>query len=500
MTETVLIIGAGPTGLTMACELARRGIACRIIDQRVEPIKTSNALAVHARTLEVWQDMGLIEEALSEGHILHGFNIYANGKRIVRIRLNHIDSPYPFVLSLPQAKTEELLTHYLQRYDVAVERGVSLTELNQNDNVVRVTLTQTDDKTEEVETQWLIACDGGYSHVREQLGLPFEGVDLPEHFVMADLYVQSETKKSPRQSAGNSTRLNNDEINAFFSKEGPFAIIPMTAQGFSRVLAEVSSDSELSNAKSVTLKDFERLAKERCPVPLELSEPDWTSTFWTHRRISEQYRVNRVLLAGDCAHLHSPAGGQGMNTGIQDAYNLAWKLALVIENKTSERLLDSYEPERRPVAQEVLKETTWMTHLVSINMPILQRVRNTALALITQHRKIREHFAEQIAEINFDYCDSPIVQEYTEKEKTRPRFLKGPKAGQRAPDGTVFTLHNNKTTLYNVIAGTQHALLLFAGSKKALSPAQLHIFITISQWIEANHHRDIFRDITSCLF
>jgi len=419
MTETVLIVGAGPTGLTMACELARRGISCRIIDQRAEPIQTSNALAVHARTLEVWQDMGLIEEALSEGHMLHSFNVHANGKRIVRIQLSHIDSPYPFVLSLPQAKTEEMLTRYLQRYEVAVERGVTLTELDQNDSVVRVTLTQTDGTTEEVETQWLIACDGGHSQVRERLGLSFEGVDLPEYFVMADLYVQSELKK--------------DEMNAFFSKEGPFAIIPLTAQGFSRVFAEVSHESELSKTKSATLKDFERLAKERCSVPLKLSQPDWSSSFQTHRRISEQYRVNRILLAGDCAHLHSPAGGQGMNTGIQDAYNLAWKLALVIENKAKAQLLDSYEPERRPVAQKVLKETTWMTHLVSINTPLLQRIRNTALSLITQHRKIREHFAEQIAEINFDYCSSPIVQEHTEKEKNAPTLFKRPQSWKTHP-------------------------------------------------------------------
>jgi len=431
----VLIVGAGPTGLSMAFELKRHGVDFRIIDKQIKPVKTSNALGVQTRTLEVWDDMGLVKEMLAQGCPIKGFNIYANKKQIAHVYPFELLSLYPFVLALSQQHTEEILIKHLESQNVKIEMNVDMIDLKQQENNCLITLNHADGKKETIETTWVIGCDGAHSYIREKCNIPFQGKELPQHFVLADTVLK--------------TDLPSNQVHAFLSEKGPLFFIRYDDKYF-RIILEVSAIPELANAKTISYEQLKNLVKDRCFLPIEIEEPIWNSGFWIHERMASTFRQNNLFLLGDAAHIHSPAGAQGMNTGIQDAYNLAWKLASVIKKTSPPELLNTYNQERLPFAKKILKNTTFLTHFVSLKNPFLCALRNLFLSHLLKIKKFRNKVFSNLTQLNIYYKNSGLTKDCLGAKK-------GPKAGTRLLDAK----YNDTQSLMDHVRGTTWCLLVF---------------------------------------
>ena len=453
MNSDVLIAGAGPVGLTMACELRRHGVPCRVVDKLDVPTDKSKALGVHARTLECLSFAGIADRFVAAGHKMHGTNVYADGKRVVHVPFDDIASPHPYVLLIAQNETERLLAERLTELGGAVERGVELAALQQDDGGVTATLSR-GSKIDTARFSWVIGCDGAHSTVRKQLGVPFEGVPYEEAFILGDLRID--------------WSLPDDEVYAFLSSAGGIVCFPFGRDGRWRVIAE-------HDAQEPTLGDFDRLLRERGAPPARLSEPRWLAQFRIHRRIVPHYRIGRAFLAGDAAHIHSPVGGQGMNTGMQDAINLAWKLALVVHGLADPRLLDSYEPERRPVAAQTLAGTDMATRAFTLRNPIAREVRDRLMTLLAGLDVVQRRVLTTASEIGIGYRASPVVAERRApmgrvtvgkrvgEDPTVGDWLDfggGPRAGDRVPDVPM----DDGRCLFDLFCHCGHTLLLFDGA------------------------------------
>lgn len=435
----VLISGAGPTGLTMAVELQRYGIPFRIIDKHTKPVLTSNALGVQIRTLEVWDDMGILDAALAQGNKLRGMNVYAKKQQIAHINLGVIKNSYNFLLGLPQRQTETLLINELSKKNIAIEMEVELIDFKENEKFILATVKHKNGEIEQIKTDWLIACDGGHSFIREKANVPFNGRELPQHFVLADAEIHSE--------------LPLDEANLFISDKGIFVLLKFDDK-YTRIIAEVSNVSELSKAKSLTYDQVKKLAEERCPFKLDIREPIWSSGFWIHEKIVPNYRDNRIFFAGDAAHIHSPVGGQGMNTGIQDAYNLAWKLALVIQGKAKPIILGTYNSERHPVGEAVLRATTLMTHIVALHNRLLIAIRNWFISHAMKIKRLQEKFIDNVSQLKIHYQANILVDDCLGNQP-------GPRAGTSMLD-VKFYDQDKSERLFDLVRGIQFVLLMFA--------------------------------------
>ena len=435
-TVPVLIVGAGPTGLTMALELNRYGIPVRIIDKQIKPVVHSNALAVQTRTLYAWDDMGLLPDAIAAGHKIKGLYLYSNQKKLARINLALLKGKMHFVLGLSQHKTEKMLIAHLREKNIVVEMEVSIVDLQEKANGTRVVLQNKEGNKEELDTQWLIACDGGHSFIREKLGIPFIGKELPQHFVLADAEVKTDLEK--------------DEGQFFISAKGVFMFLPFDAK-YSRIIAEVSRDPVLKDAKTLTYAQVKQLALEFCSKKLEISEPIWTSGFWVHENMIANYRHTNIFFAVDAAHIHSPAGGQGMNTGIQDAYNFAWKLALVVKGKAQETLLDTYQAERYPIGKIILQRTTFLTNIITTQNYFLRHVRNFIIFYISKLPFLQKKIVNTLSQLNIAYADSPLVKDCIPDQP-------GPRAGTFKAD--------MPPELAEQIKGKAFVLLIFSGEEK----------------------------------
>lgn len=431
--QKVLIVGAGPTGLTLAIELAKRNIPFRIIDQTIKPVATSNALAVQIRTLELFEDIGIIDAALAEGTKLKKFNLIDKQGTIAQVELSRIKTKFPFILGLSQQQTETIMLNHLASQGIQVEMSKHLIDIKLNNNQAEVTIVNPDEPIEITTFDWVMACDGGKSIIREKLKIPFLGHDLKEHFVMADALLES--------------RLSPEEVYAFLSRDGVFAIIHH-GHHYARIIADVTHDPKLKESKSPTADDFIELTQKRCPFSIQYKNIIWKTGFWIHRRLIEKYSYHNVFFLGDAAHLHSPIGGQGMNIGIQDAYNLAWKLALVLSGKANPTLLTTYETERRPIAENVLKFTTFFTHFMTIRNPILCRLRNFILRKIATSKKLSTQLINAIAETRLIYDKSLIVEDHI----SGPR----PKAGERFID-----VNFNGQSLFDYVKGIKFTVIIF---------------------------------------
>jgi len=353
----VLVVGAGPVGLTMAYELARHGVRCRIIDRLSSPLPYCRAIGVTPRTLEVWEDMGIVREMIDAGLWIEGLRSIIHGHPPVESHLSLPDDlPYA-QLGLPQYETERLLARHLRRSGVTVERGVTLSGLTQANHNVTARLEWLGGKVEDAIFRYIIGCDGAHSAVRHALGIAFEGEAFPMPFMLGDVHIAWDL---PRGMSLRAVRL---------VEGGPpdmFIAIPLPELGRYRVSMLASSNASAaggtehgiqSEVRGPNLDDIQAVADDLVPGRPRLSDLRWSSVFRISMRLAERYRHGHVFIAGDAAHIHPPTGGQGMNTGIQDAYNLAWKLALVLDGAAPETLLDSYEAERRPVGAEVVART-----------------------------------------------------------------------------------------------------------------------------------------------
>ncbi|MBL8797516.1 MAG: FAD-dependent monooxygenase, partial [Planctomycetia bacterium] len=419
-TTDVLVVGAGPVGLMLAAELRRRGVSCRIIDKLTEPMNWVKALGVSQRTLEVWDHLGIATEALDAGLILRKQRVFLNRELVLDAEAILPDeAPYRYPLILPQPETERILGARLARCGGVVERGVELQSYTADSDGVLAVLS-TPQGQESVHCSYLVGCDGAHSTVRRGLGLPFEGGKFPVEFLLADVELGWEFEHA---AACLFLETRDDHL------ENLLVCIPYrdtTDPGKSRYrvstmarpVSEANWEGENCEASQEaasrpTLDDVRALVARFVPVPVQVSELRWSSVFRISHRIVSRYRVGRVFLAGDAAHIHPPTGGQGMNTGLQDAHNLAWKLALDLQGKAAPDLLDSYEAERRPVGLAVVERTK-------------QRSMNFADRSTHDIQAQRDD-----SQLFIHYRGSPWVME----QLTKPDALAGgPQPGDRAPD------------------------------------------------------------------
>ncbi|KAB1072204.1 FAD-dependent monooxygenase [Methylobacterium planeticum] len=453
--SNVLVVGAGPVGLTLACELARHGVRCRIADRLAEPLPYCRAIGVTPRTLEVWDDMGLAREMIDAGLWLTGLRSIIQGQPPQDAPAPALDLPYA-QLGLPQYETERILARRLARFGIPVERGVALVGLRQDADGVAVRLESVEGAAEETRVRYVVGCDGAHSSVRRLLGIAFEGEAYPWPFMLGDVHIGWDV---PYGTAVRALRL---------VEGGPpamFIAIPLPELGRYRVsmlappqlVPTGGTDHGIqAELRGPALADLQAVADDLLPDRPRLSDLRWSSVYRISMRLAAAYRQGRCFIAGDATHIHPPTGGQGMNTGIQDAYNLAWKLALVLRSASSESLLDSYEAERRPVGADVVART----------------------------RAASEGYGRERGAAPDRLADTQVLVSYRGtafvNDEAAGTNAAGPAAGDRAPDvgGLVRPGLGFPLRLFDVLRGTEHVLVVYLGRAETEAVPEL------SRWVQ----------------
>ncbi len=414
--SAVLIVGAGPVGLTMAAELARYGVPVRLIDRSDHPTQTSKALVVWSRTLELMDRMGCTPTFLQAGLRAQGASIRTGETVLGHTGFSSIASPYNFALMLPQRDTERLLNQHLESLGVVVERQVELTGFTDGVDHVDARLRHPDGREEAVETPWLIGCDGAHSTVRHGMNVAFDGSAQGDDWMLADVRLEGD-----RVPPG-------DEIATYLHRDGPFVIFPIPG-GRARVIATVGKTDPSHPRPDPTLAEVQAMVDRRAGGGFRVVDPVWLSNFRINERKVTDYARGRVFLAGDAAHVHSPAGGQGMNTGMQDAFNLAWKLAAVIRGDAASTLLDSYSPERTAVGDMVLRNASRLTDVGTLSNPAAQAARNLAIRFLLGLHTVQDRMAATMSEIEIAYAGSSLSSGKHAGERLAPALYDGAPPG-----------------------------------------------------------------------
>jgi 2-polyprenyl-6-methoxyphenol hydroxylase-like FAD-dependent oxidoreductase len=420
-TKPVLIAGAGPTGMTAAMELSRFGIPVRLIDKAPEPATTSRAIGVQARTLELFEQRGIAAEMLGIGNRAIAASFFGGGKRVFRLEFSHADSRYPFVLLISQAETERILREQLARQGVQIERPVELIALAQKDHAghsgqaggVSATLRHKDGSLEELEASYLISAEGAHSIVRSTVGLEFQGKSLDEDFILGDFAIDG--------------GLAETDLQIFSSEKGFIAMFPMGSHRWRLVGDNPQSDPTKGGGPS--LEELQEIYDARSHIPAKFRDLNWSSYFRVNSRMVDRLQRECVFLGGDSAHIHSPAGAQGMNTGMQDMINLCWKLALVLQGIASPDLLDTYGEDRLPVIRGVLSNTERLTDVASSESHVFRTVFNHVAPLIVGTEMVQEKGATQMSQVGLNYRSSSLSENHSHHGILR--------AGDRMPDLSV---------------------------------------------------------------
>lgn len=413
----VLIVGAGPTGLMLANQLARWGVKPLIIDRHSGPAQQTRAMAVQARTMEIYARMGLIDEALARGAIAGAANMWANGRWTARVPIGDIGrdlSAYPYVLMLGQDENEGILGAELAKHGVAIQWNTELIALDQSPDHVEATLELPDGAQHGIRAKWIGGCDGSRSPVREMCGIGFPGAPYEHTFFVAD------TEATGTMKAG--------ELNVYLWRDGFHLFFPIKGQDRWRVIGILPG--RLQGREHLTFDELAPSIQGETGGDLTFKQCNWFSTYRIHHRAAERFRDRRCFLLGDAAHIHSPAGAQGMNTGLQDAYNLAWKLALVVQGYAAPALLDTYEAERIPVAKRLLETTDRaFQRIVSdglfgalLRTKIIARVAAVAM----RFEPVRRFAFRTISQLGIAYPQSVLSQASGAPQQA-------PKAGDRFP-------------------------------------------------------------------
>jgi len=394
----VLIAGAGPTGLVLALWLKRQGIGVRIIDRSAAPGSTSRALAVQARTLELYRQLDLTHEVLERGHKVPAVNLWSRGERAARVAFGSIGeelTPYPFLEIYPQDEHERLLIERLQQLGVAVERRTELTAFTDIGDGVRARLRTAEGQEEICETRFLAGCDGARSRVREALATGFPGGTYRQVFYVADI-----------EGAGAPV---DGELHIDLDEADFLGVFPLAGAGRARLIGTVQ-DERAENPESLRFEDVSQRAIRH--LGLDITKVNWFSTYHVHHRVTDHFSRGRVFLLGDAAHIHSPVGGQGMNTGIGDAINLAWKLAAVLAGHADESLLATYETERIGFAQRLVATTDRVFTLVTAPGRVADLLRTrlapVLLARALSLESVREYLFRTVSQIMVNYRGSAL--------------------------------------------------------------------------------------------
>jgi len=424
MTDTsetqVLIAGGGPIGLTTAIELARRGVACRIVDPLLQPLQYAKAVGVQPRTLEVFEGMGVLRQILDAAIRMRGQIVYVNGERVTQLDFTlPNDIPFGFI-AIPQYATEAILREELAMHGVQVQRGVRVTDFEHDADGVTATLAGGAGE-QTVRAAYLVGADGAHSAVRKGLGLAFEGAAFEEQYMLGDVEVDWAMPAGYGVRSMHQTDGRTDDL---------LVCIPLPGRGRYRMSMLVPD--ELTAADTPQLHHIQAGIDRLSPEPTTARNLRWSSVFRISHRIVDAYAKGRVFVAGDAAHIHPPTGAQGMNTGIQDAHNLAWNLALAVSGQAAPGLLESYDAERRPVGEEVIGRT----------------VRSAREGIGADSADIG-YVIRREAQLLVDYAGSPII-------------AKG--AGARAPDATGLTRNavTGPVRLFSLFGRREHTMLLYA--------------------------------------
>ncbi|SDI20658.1 FAD-dependent monooxygenase [Nonomuraea jiangxiensis] len=459
----VLVVGAGPSGLTMAGELARHGVPVRIIDRAQAPATTSRAVVVQPRSMEVFEDMGVVEDALAIGNKAPDLNIVFAGDKSVRLEFHDLltdpanYTTYQTLFTLSQDDTERILTKKLAERGVHVERGLEMTDLRVDDEQVTVSVRGAGGTTEQIRCRWLIGCDGSHSAVRRAAGIPFEGATYPDEFIMADAELD--------------WHLPDGGIYVVPNRAGFVGAFAMPGEHRFRIFGNVSAGENAGAEYSEpTHEEFQAMLDERLPFRATVVKEHWVSRYRLHRRVVPRYRDGRVFLVGDAAHVHSPAGAQGMNTGIQDAYNLAWKLALVVRGIAEEPLLDSYHAERHPIGKRLLTTTDRLFSLISGQAAAAKFLRSHLAPQIASRVLTRDSFRTWfvgwLAQLRTAYPASPL------NRADGTDWKDAPAPGDRARQAEV-VIDGEPRHLHDLLHGTHHTVLLFTGTGAPRPAAEL---------------------------
>jgi 2-polyprenyl-6-methoxyphenol hydroxylase-like FAD-dependent oxidoreductase len=467
MTNPILIVGGGPTGLTAALELSRMGVAVRLIDKREAPATTSRAIGVQARTLELFEQRGLAGEMVRLGNRGRFASIYGGGKRVFRLDFGHVESRYPYLLLISQAETERILREAVARQGVTLQWntelvGIGQDALSRDASPVQAILKLADGSLERVAAPWLISAEGAHSLVRTTLDLPFEGHTREEQYALGDLLVAGD--------------LPDGDIQIFSSDHGFMALFPMGGEHFrliaSNPLSQPSKDTEPS------LDELQRIYDQRSHIPARFHDLTWSSWFRINSRMVSRLKVGRLLLGGDAAHIHSPAGAQGMNTGIQDMINVSWKLAMVMNGQAPSALLDTYEADRLPVMRGVLFKTDKLTTAIGTENPMVRTLFNHLGPFIGGAELVQENATTGMSQVALNYRNSSLSEDHTHGG--------GLRAGDRVPDMNVRMRSDSRwveTTLLSAL-DPSHFTLVAAVPDGTTLPPDLKASVPKSRFLE----------------
>jgi 2-polyprenyl-6-methoxyphenol hydroxylase-like FAD-dependent oxidoreductase len=399
MTDSdVLIIGAGPTGLVLALWLTKLGVKVRIVDKTAEPGTTSRALAVHARTLELYRQLDLADFVVEHGHKVPAVNLWVKGEPAARLPFATVGqdlTAYPFLEIFPQDQHEQLLIERLEKLGVAVERRTELMRFTDEGDRVSARLRGPDGHEEDCRATYIAGCDGARSLVRETLGTGFPGGTYRQIFYVADV-----------EAAGRSI---DGELHVDLDEADFLAVFPLAGEGRARLIGTVR-DERADHADTLEFEDVSGRAIDHLKVQVE--KVNWFSTYHIHHRVTEHFRKGRAFLLGDAAHIHSPAGGQGMNTGIGDAINLAWKLDAVLNDGAPDSLLDTYEAERIGFAKRLVATTDRAFSFATAEGRIADIMRTRIVPAIFPKvvalEPVRNFIFRTVSQITLNYRGTPL--------------------------------------------------------------------------------------------
>jgi len=461
---SVLIVGAGPTGLALALALAAWGVRARVVEAAEAPAVGSRAVGLHARTLEVLDDLGVGAEVIALGRRCFGASFWVGERRLAHVDFDELDSPHPFMVTLAQRELERVMTARLAALGVEVERGLRLVDLVQREGEPVSVVLESAEARVEVEAEWVVGCDGAGSRVRNALGLAFEGERLTDDVVLLDVDGES--------------GLPADEMHTLLGEDGFVVVLPMPGDKL-RLVVSVAHEDGIGHVP--TFEELGPILARRAPSVVVEGAPSWIARYAVSGRVAERFSVGRVFLAGDAAHVFSPFGSQGLNVGVHDAHNLGWKLGMVVQGHAWRKLLDSYGAERRPIAEAVMEMADRAARVVTLRGAASRAVRDRLGPLLAGLDAVHARVVAGFAGVRLDYAGSPVCGEHRvgvleakllrDPSSEQPSLLdwvdfgRGPGAGARVPDGECVA-HPSGTAvrLAELVRQARFTLLLFDGS------------------------------------
>jgi len=394
----VMIVGAGPTGLALALWLTKLGVKVRLLDKTAEPGTTSRALAIQARTLELYRQLDLADEIVKRGHKTPAVNLWVKGKKAARAPFEKVGlglTPYPFLHIFPQDEHERLLIERLEQLGASVERNAELMDFEDRGGAIAARIRGADGQEEVCEAAYIAGCDGARSRVREIIGAGFPGGTYRQIFYVADVDAQGPAIDG--------------ELHVDLDEADFLAVFPLAGEGRARLIGTVR-DERADHPETLKFEDVSDRAIQNLKV--QVRRLNWFSTYHVHHRVAEHFRYGRAFLLGDAAHIHSPAGGQGMNTGIGDAINLAWKLSSVLSAIAPDSLLDSYEAERIGFARRLVATTDRAFGFATAEGPLADVIRTRVAPLlipaIASFESAREYLFRTVAQLTLNYRNGPL--------------------------------------------------------------------------------------------